>query len=66
MDCEVTSFPISQGGNGCSIKTPSLSQKIQADWLGFFHLSFRATSLPLAAQMNEVEALPQMKWACAQ
>ena len=24
------------------------------------HLSVRSTSLPLAAQMNEVEALPQM------
>jgi len=29
-------------------------------------LTVRSTSLPLAAQMNDVEALPQMKWACAQ
>jgi len=29
-------------------------------WHTQHHLTFRSTSLPLAAQMNEVEALPQM------
>jgi len=35
-------------------------------WHTQHHLTVRSTSLPLAAQMNDVEALPQMKWACAQ
>ena len=36
-------------------------------WHTQHHLSVSSTSLPpRAAQMNEVEALPQMKWACAQ
>jgi hypothetical protein len=30
-------------------------------WHTQHHLPVRATSLPLAAQMNDVEALPQMK-----
>ena len=34
--------------------------KISFAWHTQHHLTFRSTSLPLAAQMNEVEALPQM------
>ena len=36
-------------------------------WHTQHHLSVSSTSLPLrAAQMNDVEALPQMKWIYAQ
>ena len=35
-------------------------------WHTQHHLTVRSTSLPPAAQINDVAALPQMKWACAQ